>query len=252
MVWLIFPAYNEEKNLKEFLPELYGFLKGKIGDYKILIINDGSSDSTKQIAKHLKNPMPIEVISHETNRGVGEVFRTAFSAIDTMAERDDLAIVLEADGTSDYTRIPEIMRKLENGDDIVIASRYIKGGAYRNFPLKRHMISLLGNVVLRFAFGSRKIKDYTIFYRGYKVSLIKDALAKYKDKLITSKTFLANTEMLSNLMQLTDKISEIPFVYSYDKKIGKSKMPLLKTLFDYLRFLAVKGTRKDAHRTIKK
>lgn len=240
MVWLIFPAYNEEKNLLVLLPGLSGFLKDKVSEYRTLIIDDGSSDSTRQIAEHLRSPMQVDVISHDTNKGVGEVFKTAFAAIDRMAAKGDLAIVLEGDGTSDYTLIPEMVKRLEGGDDIVIASRYIKGGAYKNFPLKRYMISLLGNMVLRFALGNKKIKDYTIFYRGYKVSLIKEALAKYKDKLITSKTFLANTEMLGNLTKLTRRISEIPFVYSYDKKIGKSKMPLLKTLVDYLKFLAIK------------
>ena len=149
MLWLIFPAYNEEKNLKAFLPELGDFLKDKFQDYRILVINDGSSDSTKDIAGDLAKSMPIEVISHETNKGVGEVFRTAFSAIGRRAGAADLAIVLEADGTSDYTRIPEMVSKLESGNDIVIASRYVKGGAYKNFPLKRYMISLIGNIILR-------------------------------------------------------------------------------------------------------
>ena len=244
MLWIMFPAYNEEKNLVRLLPELDRFLADKNKDYRILIVNDGSTDSTGNIGRHLDKPLPIQIISHEVNRGIGEVFKTGFSAVDRMCGEKDLLVVLEADGTSDYNLIPIMVDKLKKGSDIVIASRYVKGGAYRNFPVKRHMISLIGNIVLRFAFGNKKIKDYTIFYRGYKVSLIKEALARYKDKLITSKTFLANTEILGNLTRLTDKISEIPFVYSYDRKIGKSKMPLLKTLFDYLRFLMVRGTQK--------
>lgn len=240
MLWLIFPAYNEEKNLKAFLPELGDFLKDKFQDYRILVINDGSSDSTKDIAGDLAKSMPIEVISHETNKGVGEVFRTAFSAIGRRAGAADLAIVLEADGTSDYTRIPEMVSKLESGNDIVIASRYVKGGAYKNFPLKRYMISLIGNIILRIVCRKKGIKDYTIFFRGYRACLLKEALSLYKDRFITSNTFRANTEILLNLSALTDKITEVPFVYSYDRKIGKSKMPLLKTLFDYFKFLIVK------------
>ena len=251
-LWLVFPAYNEEKNLKTLLPELDRFIREKIRDYKILIINDGSSDATKDIAKCLDRVLPISVISHETNKGVGEVFKTAFSSIAKMAGPDDLVIVLEADGTSDYTLIPEIAQKLRDGNDIIIASRYIKGGSYKNFPLKRHMISLVGNIILRFAIGNKKIKDYTIFYRGYKAGLIKEALTKYKDGFITSKTFLANTEMLGNLTRLTDKISEIPFVYSYDRKIGKSKMPLMRTLVDYIKFLIVKQIGNRVSESFKK
>ncbi|MBN1353750.1 MAG: glycosyltransferase [Candidatus Omnitrophica bacterium] len=239
MLWIILPAYNEEKNLKNLLPELGAFLDGKIDDYKILIIDDGSVDSTKKLPQYFEEPLPLEIISHEINKGVGEVFKTAFAAVGRAAGEKDFVIVMEADGTSDYTLIPNIIRELQNGNDIVIASRYIKGGAYKNFPLKRHLISLAGNMVLRFLLGNKKIKDYTIFYRGYKASLIKKALARYRERLITSKTFLANTEMLHNFTKLTDRITEIPFIYSYDRKIGKSKMPIIKTLFDYLGFLFV-------------
>lgn len=240
MLWLMFPAYNEKENLVRLLPGLCSFLEGKVRDYKILIIDDGSTDSTKTIAKHLTRPLPIEIISHEVNKGIGEVFKTGFSAINIMAHRDDSLIILEADGTSDYKLIPALLEGLKKHSDIVIASRYIKGGAYVNFPLKRHMISRIGNMVLGVVFRNRNIRDYTIFYRAYRVGLIKEALSKYRDNFITSKTFLANTEVLLNLTKLTERISEVPFVYSYDMKIGKSKMPLLKTLLDYIKFIFAK------------
>jgi dolichol-phosphate mannosyltransferase len=235
----MFPAYNEKENLTRLLPELDEYLKGKIQKYEILIIDDGSTDHTKDIAKYVNTTVPIRIISHEVNKGIGQVFKTGLQAIKKLANEEDLLIILEADGTSDYTLIPTMVERLKSTSDIVIASRYIKGGAYRNFPLKRHLLSLIGNMVLKVKIGKRMIRDYTIFFRGYKVSLIKKALGIYKDRFITSKTFLANTEVLKNLATLTDKISEVPFVYSYDKKMGKSKMPILKTLLDYLKFLIV-------------
>ena len=231
------PAYNEEKNLHRLLPELVKFLADKIKDYKILIIDDGSTDSTRNIAEYFDQQLPIQIISHEVNKGIGEVFKTGFSAVNRMCDENDLLVVLEADGTSDYNLIPLMVDRLKKGSDIVIASRYVKGGSYKNFPLKRHLISRIGNIVLRLAFRNKNIKDYTIFFRGYRMALIRKALSAYKDTFITSKTFLANTEALVNLARLTDNIAEIPFVYSYDLKIGKSKMPLLKTLVDYLKFL---------------
>lgn len=240
MLWLMFPAYNEKENLVKLLPKLCVFLKDKVKDYKIVIIDDGSTDSTKNIMETFNTPIPIEIISHEKNKGIGEVFKTGFSAISRMSNSDDLLIILEADGTSDYTLIPELVNKLQSGSDIAIASRYIKGGAYKNFPLKRHLLSLFGNIVLKIVFRNRTIKDYTIFFRGYRLQLLNNALSVYKDKLITSKTFLANTELLLNLSQLTKNISEVPFVYSYDHKIGKSKMPVLKTLLDYIKFIIIK------------
>lgn len=237
MFWFMLPAYNEKQNLIKLLPKLNKFLKDKVKDYKILIINDGSTDSTKNIMECFNGTMPVQIISHEINKGIGEVFKTGFSAVNRMSGKDDSLIVLEADGTSDYTLIPALIEKLQSGSNLVIASRYVKGGAYKNFPLKRYIISFIGNIVLRTVFRNKEIRDYTIFFRGYKMQLIRRALSIYKDSFVTSKTFLANTEVLIKLTRLTDNITEVPFVYSYDRKIGKSKMPLLKTLFDYLKFL---------------
>lgn len=238
MIWLMFPAYNEKENLINLIPEMSDYLKGRIPEHKILLINDGSTDSTGDMAKTLGNNFPIEVISHDVNKGVGAVFKTGFSAINNIADNKDFLIILEADGTSDYTLIPEIVEKLEKGNDIVIASRYVNGGAYKNFPFKRFIISYIGNFILKSFFKKNKVTDYTIFYRGYRVSLIKKALQSFGDRLISSDTFLANTEMLINFTKLTDRLSEVPFIYAYDKKKGKSKMPLYKTLVDYIRFLA--------------
>lgn len=236
----MFPAYNEEKGLARLLPELNDFLKDKLAQYRILIIDDGSTDSTREMVRSLGSPIPLEIVSHEKNRGIGEVFRTGFEMLSNISGDDDIVIVLEADGTSDFRLIPKMIEELQRGNDIVIASRYQKGGSYRNFPLRRHALSLVGNMVLRSVFRKRAIRDYTIFYRAYKAAVIKKAMALYGENFITSKTFLANTEALLNLAELTDKIGEVPFVYSYNVKIGKSKMPIMKTLFDYLRFLAIR------------
>lgn len=237
MVWLMFPAYNEEKNLVKLLPEMCKFLDEKIDKYEVLIINDGSKDATGTIDRFFNPSLPIRIVSHEKNKGIGEVFRTGLSAIGRLAGDDDLLIVLEADGTSDYKLIPAIVEKLRAGSDVVIASRYVRGGAYKNFPLKRHIISVGANFLMRCFFMKNGVRDYTIFYRGYRVDLIKKAISAYGERLTSSKTFFANAEILINLMKLTNRINEVPFIYSYEKKIGKSKMPVLKTFFDYLRFI---------------
>jgi len=244
MLWLMFPSYNERENLISLLPEIDAFLKNRIDEYHALIIDDGSTDSTRNIREDIKTSLPISIISHEKNKGIGKVFQTGFSEILRVAGKDDLLIVLEADGTSDYSLIPAIVEKLKSGHDIVIASRYIPGGAYRNFPFKRHMISLLGNFMLRAAFMNKKTTDYTIFYRGYRIGLLRKAMSEYRNNFITSDSFLANTEVLVNLFPLTKKIHEIPFVYSYDRKKGHSKMPITKTLIDHIRFVLTKGFRR--------
>jgi len=233
----MFPAYDERENLIRILPQIGGFLKSKGIDYKILIIDDGSTDSTKNIPESLDNKLPIQIISHEKNKGIGRVFKTGFSQINTLSGEEDVLIILEADGTSDYTLIPEMISRISEGADIVIASRHKRGGGYKKFPLKRYLLSVLGNNIMTLFFKKGEVRDYTIFYRGYRASLIRKGLAVYGDKLITSDTFFANAELLINLSKLTENIAEVPLVYNYGVKRGSSKMPVFKTLLDYIKFI---------------
>ena len=93
-----------------------------------------------------------------------------------------------------------------------------------------------------------KLRDFTIFYRGYRIGLIKKALSVYGDKFITSGTFFSNAEALINLLPLAGKVVEIPLVYDYGIKIGHSKMPVFKTLLDYLGFFGKHFARRYLRR----
>src|ERR1035438_9911326 len=95
------------------------------------------------------------------------------------AEPGDCIFIMEGDGTSDLSVMPEMARRIYGGDDVVIASRYIRGGGYRNFPLQRTWGSNLVNLVLSVFFHVRGITDYTIFYRAYRAEAVQSALGHY-------------------------------------------------------------------------
>ena len=64
-----------------------------------------------------------------------------------------------------------IIAVLERGFDVVCGSRYVPGGGYRNFPLKRWIFSVGANLTMQWYCGLRPVKDYTLFYRGYRAAL---------------------------------------------------------------------------------
>ena len=95
-----------------------------------------------------------------------------------------------------------------------------------NFPLRRHILSIAANTILKIFFPIPNVKDYTIFYRAYKMRVIKKTIKEYKSDLIKTKYFTANSELLVKCMEFTDKIEEVPFVYDYGKKKGTSGMKI--------------------------
>ncbi len=241
MIYLLIPAYNEAKNLPHVVGEIAAVLTSR--PYEIVIVNDGSSDATAQLVPPLAARYPLRLLTHPHNQGVAASFRTGINDVAPRAQPTDAVIIMEGDGTSTATLLPTLADKIAAGADVVIASRYQPGGAYRRFPLKRLVLSRGANFVFRWLFPIPHVRDYSIFYRAYRAKTLQAALATYGDRFITVETFFANIEILLHLIPFAPNIEEIPLVYDYGKKQGKSGMKIGKNLRSYLSFIAAHALR---------
>jgi len=87
---------------------------------------------------------------------------------------------------------------------------------------------------MKFYFPIQNVIDYTIFFRAYRIGLVKKATEHFgRFGLIQSKGFVANAELLIKLSIFTKKIKEVPFTYNYGKKIGQSKINVFRTINEY-------------------
>jgi len=129
--------------------------------------------------------------------------------------------------------LPEMARRIYGGDDLVIASRYVRGGQHVNFPMQRVWGSSLVNIVLSVFFRIRGITDYTIFYRAYRADAVQRALKRYGPNFVTTRSFAANLEVLLRVLPFSTRFSEVPLVYDYGLKKSQSKMNPFKTLREY-------------------
>ena len=245
-VFVVIPAYNEEQNLPSLLPHIARVVSAIGREVRIIVVNDGSRDNTRAVAENLAKTLTVLVISHPTNFGVGRVFLTGLRAASESARAEDVIVLMEADSTNDPELLPEMVRRIENGDDVVIGSRYQRGGRYHKFPPKRLALSLAANAGVRVLFPIRGVRDYTIFYRAYRAAVLARGFAIFGDRLIETRTFVCNAELLVKLNHVWPlRVSEVPLVYRYDLKKGKSKMPIKKTFREYLSFV------RQARRTLK-
>src|SRR3989344_3060760 len=191
--FIIIPAYNEEKNLSKILDKLR--LLKKTSPLTPIVVDDGSADKTSEIAKKFRKKLGLKLIVHKPNKGIPQTFYDGLEAASKMARDEDAIFIIEGDNTSDLNLILPMLQKIKSGKDIIVASRYLKCGGYKNFPLHRKLGSNLVNIVLKMFFYQKNITDYTIFYRAYSARCVKKAFQKYKDKLITTKSFAANLEI---------------------------------------------------------
>ncbi|MEY3150511.1 MAG: hypothetical protein RLY92_738 [Chloroflexota bacterium] len=236
-LYFLLPTYNEEANIASVIS---GLKAGQFGDeIKIVAVNDGSADRTAAILNALSGSDLIMLGTH-VNMNVGAVFSSGIKYIVSKAQDGDLLVILESDQTSAMDLVPVMLDEIRfKGKDIVVASRYVAGGGYRNFPVTRLIFSHLANRLMQYYFPIPNVLDYTIFFRAYRISSLRAALPYFGDSgLIQTHGFVANAELLIKLSLLSPLVAEIPFVYDYGVKRGASKINVLRTINEYFVLVA--------------
>ena len=237
-IYIVIPVHNEALNIVSVVSDTYRVLKRTNFNFKIIIINDGSADETSNLLNKLPFSGSIEILHNNKRYGLGLALAIGLKhAVSLSTDEDDIAVVMEGDGTSDVTLLPEIISNIVRGKDITIASRFLKESSLIGFSLSRKIFSYTVNHIFALLCKAPRVKDYTILYRGYRINLLKKAFLDYGDRLIIMKQFEGNTELLLKLARYNMNISEMPLVYDYSLKKSKSKMNIILTVFGYLRLL---------------
>lgn len=235
---LVVAAYNEGPNLEGLFVRLAAALSGRA--WRAFVVDDGSKDDTAAVLARLTAKLPVTPVVHPVNRGIAQVFLSGLRAALAGADEDDAVAILEGDGTSDPALLPAMQDRLSGKDvDVVIASRQVPGGSYRNFPFKRLVFSLAANTMLRAVCGLEGVRDYTIFYRVYRAGPLRRALEANGDAFVSVGGFACNAEMLLRLGPFSRGAAEVPFVYDYGLKKGASSMKLGGNLLSYVRLFRI-------------
>ncbi len=217
---IILPTYNERKNITSLIEEIEKIFDKQLGRYDtaILVVDDKSPDETaKEVKKLIPKYNNITLISGEKT-GLGAAYiRGMRYAIAKMGA--EVVFEMDADFSHDPNLLPKFVLELEKGADIVIGSRYIKGGSIpKQWHFERKVFSIFGNLIVRLGLMILKIHDWTSGYRAIKgivVETIEGNLDRY-----TGYTF--QVAFLHRAIQKGFKVSEIPLNF-IDRKYGKSK-----------------------------
>jgi dolichol-phosphate mannosyltransferase len=235
-VWLALPAYNEADNLPPLLSRVHAAWSGRF-PFHVLVVDDGSRDGTAAVAEAAAQRLPVEVIRHERNRGLAAAIRTGIQEACRHAADGDVIVTMDADNSHPPELVPEMFTQLEAGYDLVIASRFVRGGKEEGVPWRRRLLSRAAGLVFKCVCPIPGVRDYTTGFRAYRAALLKELLSIYGDRLIEAQAFSVMTEILLKARTVRPRITEVPLVLRYDLKEGASKMRLGRTLRDYARLL---------------
>lgn len=217
MISVVLPAYKEAKNLETIIPRINEVLKEI--KHEILVIDTiEPMDNTKEVC----NQYGAVYISRENGNYYGDAIRTGFNHAS-----GEYTVVMDADGSHDPQDICRFFKEMEeNKYDLVIGSRYCKGG-YTDNPAILRAMSWVLNLTYRILFGL-KVKDVSDSYRMYRTAALKDMQFECLNFDIVE-------EILIKLSLRNKKfaVKEIPISFS-KRAAGESKRDLVKFIFSYI------------------
>jgi len=210
---IIIPTYNEKDNIASILEIVFRLYP----ELEIWVIDDNSPDGTAGIVSALaKNNPNIKLTIRPKKNGLGEAYKATLIRAQKMSDIRHI-ITMDADGSHNPAYIKTLIGSLSKYD-MVIGSRYIKGGGLVGWSWWRLLISKGGNWYVRMVMGFR-IHDATAGFVAYKWEVIKDMdIAS-----IASSGYSYQIEFKNAVLEAGYTFTEIPIVFT-DRQIGKSKM----------------------------
>lgn len=233
-VVVILPTYDEKGNigiLIDKIEKVTGKLKGYNLD--ILVVDDSSPDGTaSQVLEKQKEYQNLHLISNKEKVGLGRALITGMDYA-TYNLGAEILLEMDADLSHDPKKIPEFLKKIEEGADFVIGSRYVKGGSIpQKWGVHRKIFSRVGNLIVRMILGNFKIHEWTSGFRAVKrnfFELVREELLKYSG-------YTFQVAFLHKSIKNGAKIAEVPIVFS-ERYYGRSKLAPFEYITSLLTYL---------------
>ena len=210
----VIPTYNEKENASAMADAALANLPADGG---VLFVDDNSPDGTGEILDGIAAKEPrVKVLHREKKEGLGRAYVAGFAkALEMGAER---VIEMDCDFSHDPADIKRMLETVENAD-VVVGSRYVKGGKCVGWPFKRWLISRCGGIFIRMVLGV-PVKDPTGGFKCFRRSAL-EALGDFS--CIKSFGYSFQMEMNFRMSRMGLKIVEIPITFA-ERRAGKSKI----------------------------
>ncbi len=231
------PAYNESQSIAKLMDRINLVRQDTKVNLEIFVVNDGSSDDTEQYLMSYSQRFPyIKYVNHSCNLGLARGMKTIIDYSTNNLKYDDILVVLDADNTHNPNIIPAMVEELISKNlDIIIASRFEKGGQEIGLSYYRKFLSRGASLFANIFFNVKGVKDYSCGFRAYNVGFLKKMEDYYGEKLIQAQGFECMIELIIKAGLLEAKISEYPLVLEYNLKETPSKMKAIKTIKGYFK-----------------
>jgi dolichol-phosphate mannosyltransferase len=186
-------------------------------DVRVLVIDDNSPDGTGELADRLAAELDyVDVLHREQKEGLGPAYLAGFHR--ALADGAELVLEMDCDFSHDPDDVPRLLAAVEEGADLALGSRYVKGGAVRNWGLVRRFVSAGGSLYARVLLGVN-IRDLTGGFKCFR----REVLEAIDLGSIHSRGYAFQIEVTYRALRRGFRVVEIPITFA-DREVGGSKM----------------------------
>ncbi|MGE5272488.1 MAG: polyprenol monophosphomannose synthase [Verrucomicrobiota bacterium] len=207
------PTYNERENLEPMVAALLDRLGT---DDTVLVIDDGSPDGTGRIADRLAEEHARVAVLHRTAKeGLGPAYLAAFRH--ALAGGADLVLEMDCDFSHDPDDVPRLIAAAADAD-VVLGSRYVRGGRVENWGMGRRFVSRAGSLYAQVLLAA-PIRDLTGGFKCYR----REVLERIDLDAVSSRGYAFQIETTYRALRAGFRVVEVPITFS-DREAGASKM----------------------------
>lgn len=233
-VAVVVPTYNEKDNV---IPLVEAIKAVHIPNLTLLIVDDSSPDGTSNLVRKIgEDDSWVRLHQRPAKQGLGRAYLDGLNvALRTLDP--DVLVVMDGDLQHPPETIKSLLRAIDDGAGMAIASRYVKGGGIIGWNTSRRMVSLGANLIVRILLRA-PAKDCTTGFRAYR----REAAEYLVSNVLPAKGFEFNVFSVK-VVSLKMKVVEVPFTFR-PRKFGQSKLKL-RNIVDFL-FAVVKLSTQTA------
>src|ERR671914_2381989 len=222
MIYICIPSYNEAPTIGLLLWKVRQVFAGFPREYQLLVLDDASSDPTAEVLERYTRVLPFTATRHAERKGyaasVEELLRQAVERTDR--PKRDCAILMHADFAHGPNFIPDLVRRVESGADIVVAQSKLQGEPSR----ARRWVRRLAPVLLRGAVSVPGVTDVVSGFAIFRLVTLRNAFRQGPAPLLATQGWAANAELYDRAARYARRVETINAVERQDLRQRPSRV----------------------------